>query len=99
MKSVLKLGVFLAVSLALAGCHPYRALKARAYSCHNKQPYMTAGSVAPLKIPAGLDVPDNTNALKVPDLNEPAPPPRKGHDPCLDEPPSFKVAKPVAPQA
>lgn len=99
MKSVLKLGVLLAVSLALAGCHPIRALKSRAYSCHNKQPYMAATSVAPMKIPPGLDVPDTTNALKIPDLNEPAPPPRKGHDPCLDEPPPFKVAKPATPQA
>lgn len=99
MKSVLKLGVLLAVSLALAGCHPIRALKSRAYSCHNKQPYMAATSVAPMKIPSGLDVPDTTNALKIPDLNEPAPPPRKGHDPCLDEPPPFKVAKPATPQA
>ena len=96
---MLKLGVLLAVSLALAGCHPIRALKSRAYSCHNKQPYTAATSVAPLKIPPGLDVPDTTNGLKIPDLNEPAPPPRKGHDPCLDEPPPFKVVKPAAPQA
>jgi uncharacterized lipoprotein len=99
MKSVLKLGVLLAISLALAGCHPIRAMKARALSCHNAQPYMKSTSVAPLKIPAGLDVPDTTNALKIPDLNEPAPPPRKGREPCLDEPPSFKVAKPTPPQA
>jgi hypothetical protein len=99
MKVVLKLGLVLAVSLAMAGCHPIRALKARAYSCHKKQPYMAATSVAPLKIPPGLDQPDTTNALHVPDLKEPAPPPRGGHDPCLDEPPPFKVAKPATPQA
>ena len=100
MKVVLKVGMILALSVALSGClHPIRALKARAFSCHNKQPYMASESVAPLKIPPGLDQPDTTNALHIPDLKEPAPPPRSGHDPCLDEPPSFKVAKPAAPQA
>jgi hypothetical protein len=100
MKVVLRLGMILAVCVALPGClHPIRALKARAYSCHSKQPYMTAGSVAPLKIPPGLDQPDTTNALHIPDLKEPPPPPRGGHDPCLDEPPPYKIAKPAPPQA
>jgi uncharacterized lipoprotein len=99
MKLLLKLGLIGAVSLALAGCHPFRALRGE-LSCHKKQPYMAATSVAPLKIPAGLDTPDTTNALHVPPLKEPAPPPRKGREPCLDEPPSFKLPpKPVPPQA
>lgn len=78
-----------------AGCHPFRHLT---YACHKKQPYMQASSVAPLKIPTGLDAPDTTNALRLPALNEPAPPPRTGKQPCLDEPPPYKVVKP-APQA
>ena len=100
MKVALRLGMILAVCVALSGClHPIRALKAREYSCHRKQPYMASTSVAPLKIPSGLDQPDTTNALHIPDLKEPAPPLRGGHDPCLDEPPPFKVAKPSPPQA
>jgi uncharacterized lipoprotein len=99
MKVVLKLGLVLAVSVAVAGCHPLRAFKSRANSCHTKQPYMSAQSIPPLKIPPGLDQPDTTNALHIPDLKEPAPPRRSGHDPCLDEPPPFKVAKPATPQA
>ncbi len=98
MKSVVKLGLILAMGLALAGCHSFRHLSSGG-ACHKKQPYMNAGSVPPLKIPAGLEMPDTTNALRIPDLKEPAPPPRKGKDPCLDEPPAFKVAKPVTPQA
>ncbi len=78
----------------LTGCHPFRHFT---YSCHKPQSYMRATSIAPLKIPTGLDAPDATNALHLPALNEPAPPPRTGHQPCLDEPPSFKVVKP--PQA
>jgi uncharacterized lipoprotein len=99
MKVVLQLGVVLAVGLALAGCHPIQALKSRANSCHRTQPYMAATSVAPLKIPPDEDKPDSTNALHVPDLKEPAPPRRSGKEPCLDEPPPYKVVKPVAPQA
>lgn len=78
--------------LVLGGC---RAL--RANSCHNPQPYMNARSVAPLRIPAGLDSPDTAGALRIPALNEPAPPARKGKEPCLDEPPPFKVKQ--APRA
>ena len=92
MKSVLKWGLVAAMLLALGGCHPIRAFK----SCHNTQPYMTAQSAAPLKIPPGYDVPDTTNALHIPELKEPAPPARKGKDPCLDEPPPFRVVKPAA---
>jgi uncharacterized lipoprotein len=74
--------------LVLGGCH---ALGAGA--CHGSQPYMSAKSVPPLKIPPGLDSPETGNALRIPALNEPAPPPRKGKEPCLDEPPPFKVRK------
>jgi len=100
MKVVLKLGVVVvAGALALSGCHPIRALKSRAFSCHVKQPYMASTSVAPLKVPPGLDQPDRTSALSIPDLKEPAPPRRSGHDTCLDEPPPYKVTKPTPPQA
>lgn len=81
--------------LALSGCHTLRGIG----SCHKPKPYMSARSVAPLKIPAGLDAPDTGNALRLPALNEPAPPPRTGRQPCLDEPPSYKVSKPATPQA
>jgi uncharacterized lipoprotein len=84
--------LWLAPLLALlTGCHHFT------YACHKKQAYMEATSIPALQIPPGLDAPDTTNALRLPALNEPAPPPRKGQDPCLDEPPPFKVAKP--PQA
>jgi uncharacterized lipoprotein len=80
------------------GCHVFRSARARA--CHGQQPYQQAQSVAPLKIPTGLDAPDTTNALRLPTLNEPAPPPRSGKQPCLDEPPPFKVTQPAkTPQA
>ena len=79
-----------------AGCF----FRPSAKACHSPQPYQKAQSVPPLTIPSGLDAPDTTNALKLPTLNEPPPPPRKGAQPCLDEPPSFKVTQPAkTPQA
>lgn len=78
--------------MSLAGCH---ALHERA--CHKPQPYMSAKSAPLLVMPPGLDPPDTSNALRIPELNEPAPPPRTGKEPCLDEPPSFKVNKPLPP--
>ena len=88
------LGALVALS-GLTGCRVFRNIGG---SCHDVQPYEKAGSVASLKIPAGLDAPDNANALHIPALNTPSPPPRKRADPCLDEPPPFKVPKQAPPQ-
>ncbi len=72
MKSVR--GILLAALLpALSACHVFGM-----NSCHRPQAYLGAHSVAPLKIPAGLDAPETNNALRIPALNEPAPPARKG---------------------
>ena len=69
-------------------------------SCPHDEPYTKSASTAPLRVPAGLDAPDTSQALKLPTLNEPAPPPRGRKDPCLDSPPSYKVTKPAStPQA
>ena len=81
--------------LSVAGCHMLSS-----NACNKPQPYQTQKSDPPLKIPPGLAAPDTGGGLKLPALNEPAPPPRTAHDPCLDSPPSYKVAKPApAPQA
>jgi len=95
--SIAKVASF-AVLLALSGCHPFRWMAKIGGTCHDKKPYMSARSVAPLVIPPGLDPPDTGSALKIPQLNTPAPLARKEGDPCLDEPPSFVTAKPT-PQA
>ena len=85
--------ILLLVALVCAsGCHIIRAIDEKA--CHDPQPYMKSQSVPPLTVPAGLDAPDTTNALRLPPLKEPAPPPRGRKEPCLDEPPPFKVAQP-----
>ena len=99
MKHHVALLIAAVVLLGIAGCHPIRAVKNFGGSCHDVQPYTKAQTIAPLKIPAGLDAPDTSNALHIPALNEPAPPARGPKDPCLDAPPSFKVPKPAPPKA
>jgi uncharacterized lipoprotein len=84
--------------LCAGGCHSMKS-KLSGNSCNKSQPYQAEKSVPPLQIPAGLDAPDTSNALKLPALKEPAPPPRTTKDPCLDVPPAYKVAKAPAPQA
>jgi len=79
----------------LGGCHAFHSMNA----CPHGEAYTKSTSVAPLRVPAGMDAPDTSQALKLPALNEPAPPPRSRKDPCLDEPPPYKVAKPATPQA
>jgi uncharacterized lipoprotein len=79
----------------LGGCKAIHSVTA----CPHDEPYTKSTSVDPLRTPAGLDAPDTSQALKLPALNEPAPPPRGRKDPCLDQPPSYKVAKPATPQA
>jgi uncharacterized lipoprotein len=92
------IGVVIALA-GLAGCHPLQRLRNVGGSCHDVKPYMKAGSIAPLKIPPGLDTPDTANALRIPALNTPEQPARKKTDPCLDEPPAFNVPKQAPPQA
>jgi uncharacterized lipoprotein len=89
--------VLLAVLVLCLGCSPFRKLTKT--TCHDNKPYMTAKSVPPLQIPPGLDATDTGSAMKIPPLNEPAMPPRKSKDPCLDEPPAFVTPKTRVPQA
>ena len=82
---------------ALAGCHFFHRHALSNNSCNEQQPYTAARSIPPLNIPVGLSSPDTHAALKIPDLNQPAPPPRPLSDPCLDSPPKFVVPKVVKP--
>ena len=91
MRTTVLVGLLAGLTL-LGGCKSWRE-----NVCRKPQPYQSATTGKPLTIPPGLAAPDTANALKLPALNEPAPPPRKHNDPCLDEPPSFKVPKSVPP--
>jgi uncharacterized lipoprotein len=98
MKSARGAALLLLILPLIGGCHLFRGASAKA--CHGSQPYQKAQNVPPLKMPPGLEAPDTTNALRLPALNDPGPPPRTGKQPCLDEPPPFKVTQPAkTPQA
>jgi uncharacterized lipoprotein len=64
--------------------------------CDEARPYQSAQDVGPLRVPAGADLPDTRNALKIPELKSPELP----RDPasCLEHPPPF-VQAPATPAA
>lgn len=76
-----------ALCVLAVGCRSWRG------SCNDPVSYQSAQTVAPLKIPPGLQAPDNSNALRIPALNEPEPPPRDRKEGCLDSPPPFTTPK------
>jgi uncharacterized lipoprotein len=86
----------LTLLVGVSGCHMLHN-KFSSNRCSESRTYAGERSVAPLKVPSGMDVPETANALRLPQLNEPAPPARARGAPCLDEPPSFKVEKSATP--
>ena len=75
---------FPAAALALAGC----GVLPDAYSgCDEAKPYESAKNEPGLRVPAGADLPDTRNALKVPEVKTPQVPREPGT--CLEHPPSF----------
>lgn len=71
------------LALALSGCKVFGG-----GSCNKPREYTNSESVAPLKVPEGLDMPNTGSALRVPELDTPEQP-RGPNDPCLDEPPRY----------
>jgi len=83
MTKALKIFLGGAALVAAAGCHSGGAV------CEKPGIYTLAQSAPPLKIPVGLQSPNTREALRIPELNEPEPPPRRKGDACLDEPPKY----------
>ena len=77
--------------LALSGCSWMH--RKRVSSCRELTVVDQANTIAPLRVPTGLDAPDTRNAIKVPELNEPEKP-RLPTDPCLSRPPRYKIDTP-----
>jgi uncharacterized lipoprotein len=96
---VLMLGLTLVATLATAGCNPFRRDSAQAALCKEPEGYAQAAEAPGLKIPPGFEAPDTRNALRIPELNTPEPPPRKREEGCLDQPPQYTVVKPKEPEA
>lgn len=76
-----------AIVLPLAGC----SILPDAYTgCNDAKPYQAAKDLDPLRVPAGSDLPDTRNALKIPASNSPEVPLEAGS--CLDHPPAIGTA-------
>jgi opacity protein-like surface antigen len=74
--------IWLAAALPLGGC----GLLPDAYTgCDEARPYQSARQVEPLRVPAGSDLPDTRNALRIPELATPELPREPGS--CLEHPP------------
>jgi len=77
----------IAIVLPLAGC----SVLPDAYTgCNDPKPYEAAVQKEPLRVPAGADLPDTRNALKIPEIKGPELPPDPGS--CLDHPPSIATS-------
>lgn len=73
-----------AAALSLTGC----GWLPDAYTgCEDLKPYQSAKEEAPLKVPAGADLPDTRNALKIPASTGPDVPLEAGT--CLEHPPAI----------
>jgi uncharacterized lipoprotein len=83
-------GITLAAVLMLAGCG---VLPDRETGCEKPEPYQSADEAPPLKVPAGADLPDTRNALKIPEVSAPERPPERGR--CLDFPPAYGGTRPA----
>lgn len=99
MKKSLTLAVLVLAALATAGCNPFRRHSAGSELCKEPVGYADATEGKSLTIPAGLESPDTRNALRIPDLSTPEPPPRTKDQGCLDEPPSYQLPKPQTPES
>lgn len=65
-------------------------------TCAKPEDFAGAVNNAPLRVPAGKDVPDTRAALKIPSLDTPEAP-RSADSPCLDTPPKFATTPPRQP--
>ncbi len=78
---------WIALVLPLAGC----SVLPDAYSgCNEVQTYEMAKQEEPLRVPAGADLPDTRNALKIPETKNPELPRDPGS--CLEHPPSVATS-------
>lgn len=81
-------------SLALAALQLAACSRDKTVRCSNATAYREAGSIAQLRIPDDLSVPDETESLRIP---APLPAPEPGEDDadvCLDASPAFRQPEP-----
>lgn len=74
---------FAAVMVGLSGCFAGGTPK-----CDKPQEYQTSGSIESLDVPDGLDQPDRTASMNIPERS-PNARDREKIDPCLQSPPDY----------
>jgi uncharacterized lipoprotein len=82
----------IAVATALAISAGCGLLPGANSSCEKPQPYQSARTEAPLRVPSGSDMPDTRNALGIPEVTAPERP--ADGTGCLDHPPSYGASRP-----
>jgi len=93
MKSFRLVLLVCAAALVLAGCGSFSPFKV---ACAKPEDFAAAEENAPLRVPAGRDLPDTRSALRIPPLETPEAP-RPADSPCIDTPPKFVQAPPQQP--
>ena len=75
-------------AMPLASC----GLLPDAYTgCDKVRPYQSAENRPPLRVPEGADLPDTSQAMKIPDVRTPVAP---DDGRCIDHPPSYGGTRP-----
>lgn len=88
--------IFSTLLAATSGCHFLRGKT----GCHADQEYRHAVQMPALKVPAGLDAPNTTTALVIPEVAaDVVVAPRGPRDACLEDPPKYKPSIPNKPQS
>ncbi len=82
-RSMLQGLMVVALSCVVSGCFFGSEPK-----CNKPQEYQVSSSIEPLQVPEGLDEPDRSAGLTIPEL-APAAKDRQKDDPCLDSPPDY----------
>lgn len=71
-----------AVAVTSSGCRVFKV------SCEAPPTAEEVATIPPLKTPEGVTAPDTRNALRIPEVSEPAKV-RSKSDPCLEAPPTY----------
>lgn len=76
--------VILGISVVVAGCFGQRSL-----NCEDVALYAGSDSVPPMRVPDGLSLPDEREALQIPPGEPFVPPDAETMTECLEQPPDF----------
>lgn len=81
---VLRILPVLAIAMIVVACSRERGLR-----CEPNERYRTSASIPPLQVPEGLTVPDESEALRIPEPPQEGATERQPGGPCLESPPGF----------